>query len=239
MRPCRIYPNAPADTPKMENERLRVNVAGVTCHAYSAEGKNEGPGHESEIPLGVWLAERAFLFEKGAEDVAFVECTPRFPAQARLEAAFGDQAWVFSIVDGPELHGWPHRRRRVFGVAINKLTCHWYGAENNADLKADYAKRFYRQMASTGEVLLHATEEQRVDEMMRLAIARKNNVSRPEMQEIIDAGDDDKLQMLIMPPGGIQRVQDWTKLFLEKKAETPNLRAFMCDVDHTVGGKGF
>lgn len=40
-----------------------MNVAGVTCHAWSAEGSNEGQAHDSEIPLAVWMAERLHMFE--------------------------------------------------------------------------------------------------------------------------------------------------------------------------------
>ena len=117
-----------------------MNVAGVTCHAWSSEGLNEGSAHESEIPLAAWLAERVYMFEQKAEDVAFLECTPRFPAQQRLSEVFGALGKVFAWTDGPEWHGWPHRRRRVLAVVVNTLTASWVGDTDVSVLKdANYS----------------------------------------------------------------------------------------------------
>ena len=217
---------------------LRLNVAGVTCHAWSAEGLNEGSAHESEIPLAVWLAERVSMFESKSEDVAFVECTPRFPAQERLTQVFGELADVFAWTDGPEWHGWPHRRRRILAVVVNRLTASWVGETDLSLLKEDYGKRFYRQMVAAGDKLMQASEQDRIDEMTVLAVARKNNVTSAQDAALIAAGDLESLATLMLPPGGIQRLRDWQDVYHDKLQERPKLRAFLCDVDHAVGGKG-
>ncbi|CAE7249881.1 unnamed protein product [Symbiodinium sp. CCMP2592] len=221
-----------------KEQRLRINVAGVTCHAWSSEGLLEGTSHESEIPLAVWLTERKFMFEAELEDVAFLECTPRFPAQERLERVLGDSASVFAWHDGPEWHGWPHRRRRVLAVAVNKRTAAWVGETDLRTLQEEYARRFYRQMCSTGELLMLASDEERIREMTAIAVGRKNNVSTEAVAELVEKRDMDQLACLLFPPGGVRRLAEWQDVFLEKKAEAPRLRAFLCDVDHAVGPCG-
>ena len=239
-RQCKVHKTAAvADGHESsENQSLRINVAGVTCHAWSTEGSLEGSAHESEVPLSVWLAERVFMFENDMEDACFLECTPRFPAQRRLEEAFGSIGFVFSWVDAAEWHGWPNRRKRILACAVNRRTAVWHGDGSVLELQKDYGNRFYRQMASTGELLFQATSEDRLQEMVGLAVARKNNVNLDEMRQLMAAKDAPKIFSLLLPPGGIARMKDWMQLFQEKKRESPELRAFLCDVDHIVGGKG-
>ena len=55
------------------------NIAGVTCHAWSAEGKGEGLAHPSALYHGVWHAERGIRAERLEEDGFFFECTSLFP----------------------------------------------------------------------------------------------------------------------------------------------------------------
>eukprot|EP00435_Cladocopium_sp_Y103_P067844 s676_g30.t1 len=236
-RQCRVHPQDAADSGvAVENQRLRVNVAGVTCHAWSFEGLGEGEAHESEIPLAVWTAERVVRFERKEEDIAFLECAPKFPAKEKLQQPFGDLASVFAWVDGPEWHGWPHRRTRVLAAAVNNLTLDWHGSQDNDELQEEYARRFHRQMVSAGDLLLQADEKERIHEMMKIAVARKNNVTVGEMTQIVQSQDHDKLSSLVFPPGGIQRMNGWIQLYQEKLKETAKLRAFLCDVDHSPAG---
>ena len=193
--------------------------AGVTCHAWSAEGSAEGCAHESEVPLGIWIAERVHRFEECLEDVAFLECTPRFPAQSRLEKAFGSSAKVLAWVDGPQRHGWPHRRSRVLAVIVNLKTAEWLGPPDVASAKADYAARFYRQRVSHGAMLMQAGESERVCEMQALATGRKNNTDRSTIQQLVQSGDLEALAQLILPPGDISRLESWKELYNEKLAD--------------------
>ena len=240
MRQCRVHKKFEQNEKEVGFSRLRLNAAGVTCHAWSAEGSNAGASHDSEVPLAVWLAERVRMFELHAEDLAFVECTPRFPAQERLEQAFGSLAHVFSWNDGPEFHGWPHRRTRVLAVVVNKATVDWLGPTSLLDLQKDYSERFHRQTVVSGEMLMLAPDEERVEEMTALAHARKNNVQISEMSEIVRSGNLQKLSSLVLPAGGVRRLRDWQQVFEAKiaKPDARKPRAFLCDVDHNPSTKG-
>eukprot|EP00439_Symbiodinium_sp_Y106_P049334 s354_g6.t1 len=236
---CPVHPSPPPPTADSVAgaRRIRVCVAGVTCHAWSAEGSQDGQAHDSEIPLAVWLAERRYMFEQGMEDVCMVECTPRFPAQKRLEETFGDTAVVLAWEDGPEWHGWPHRRRRILSLAVNRSTADWFGPTTSFEARADYSNRFYRQMVSAGEILMQADLQERVQDMVALARCRKNNVDDAAIKKLFMERDYDKLAQLLLPPGGIARLQQWQEVHKMKMSGGP-VRAFFCDVDHTVAGKG-
>lgn len=121
---------------------------------------------------------------------------------------------------------------------MNKATLEWHGSFDLDELKEQYAKKFYRQMVSPGDLLLQASEDERCREMMKLAIARKNNVTLEEIQDLVARKDLPRLSSLVFPPGGIQRLQGWMQLYKDKMKEGGKLQAFLCDVDHSVGGKG-
>lgn len=238
-RNCPVHQSLkPSDANPDVEKKTRINTAGVTCHAWSAEGKGEGAAHESEVPLGIWLAETVFLFEKEAQDVVFLECTPRFPAQERLTEIFKDLAFVFAWHDGPELHGWPHRRRRVLAALVSKKTMDWLGTSDLAELAKDYSERFHQPAGSDGSVLLQAPLEDRVREMHQLARGRKNNVSLEEMGKIMENKDLFELARLVLPPGGVERLGQWEQEYMEKAKQDPDLKFYMCDVDHSVNTKG-
>ena len=244
LRQCPVYkklPPPPDCGDPSENSgrrRTRVNVAGVTCHAWSSEGANQGAAHESEMPLSVWLAERRFMFERGEEDVCFLECTPRFPAQDRLEQVLGDVAHVLSLIDGPEWHGWPHRRNRILAAAISKSTTAWLGPADLRGFRQDYSSRFHRQMVAPGTMLLTSSDADRIEEMVALAVCRKNNVTSRQMTKVYHGLDLGELASLILPPGGVSRLKEWQALYEDKLMENPAIRAFLCDVDHNLAGKG-
>jgi hypothetical protein len=48
---------------------LEINVAGVTCCAWSSEGASEGRAHESDITHSIWMEERRARAEQLAEDI--------------------------------------------------------------------------------------------------------------------------------------------------------------------------
>ena len=238
-RNCPVHQSLqPSDSDPDVEKKTRINTAGVTCHAWSAEGKGEGVAHESEVPLGIWLAETVFLFEKQMQDVVFLECTPRFPAQDRLTEIFKDLAFVFAWHDGPELHGWPRRRRRILAALVCKKTMDWLGPSDLPELMKDYSDRFHQRAGSDGSALLRAPLEDRVREMHSLALGRKNNVSLQDMEKIMEGNDRFELARLVLPPGGIERLGQWENEFKEKAKEDPDLKFYMCDVDHSVNTKG-
>ncbi|CAE7667911.1 unnamed protein product [Symbiodinium sp. CCMP2456] len=176
------------------------------------------------------MANRNMLFSVNAESQCVVH-------HRRLQETFGDTAVVLAWEDGPEWHGWPHRRRRILSLAVNRKTADWFGPTSSMEARADYSNRFYRQMVSTGEILMQGDQEERVKDMVALARARKNNADDTAVEKLFVDQDYDKLAQLLLPPGGVLRLKEWQELHKMKMAEAP-LRAFLCDVDHTVKGKG-
>ena len=235
-RSCAVHTDpetSSGDKSRPCSSRLRINVAGVTCHAWSGVGLQEHEAHSSEIPLAVWMAERVYMMEKGIEQMVFLECTPQFPAQSRLEAAFAHLgARVISLHDCPQLHGWPHRRKRVLACVISPQL-EWQGPDSLQECQADYAARFHRECQVDHHLLLQATKDERVEEMLAMAWKRKYRVTKVEIVKMMDEGDFDGIAQLIFPPGAIDRLKAWESHFM-KMAET----SIMVDIDHRLGEKG-
>ena len=213
-----------------------MNVAGITCHAWSGEGLQEGEAHESEMPLNAWLAERVFMMEALHEDVAFLECTPRFPAQERLQEAFksaGVAVTVVSVHDCPSFHGCPHRRKRVLAAVINNKTTQWLGHEELSSVQKEYSDLFRRQRMCDYRLLLQAPIEERVGEIWKMARKRRFNVDVNAVREMIDSQDLHSVARISFPPGAIERLRSWRQLFLDSGFEN-----MICDIDHRVGEKG-
>ena len=85
------------------------------------------------------------------EDLCFFECTPHYPI-LRLREALKDTRHLLFVKDGPELHGWPHRRKRVLAAGVNKQTLQWVGPKNDKDIVHDYSMRFYKASAVSGSI---------------------------------------------------------------------------------------
>ena len=209
----------------------------MTCVGWSAEGLQQQRGHESEVPLAIWLAERVHRQSELLEDIAFLECTPRFPGQERLSKSFGDAAHVFSIVTCPSDHGWPHRRRRILAAVINKKTLQWQGARSVEEVQADFKRRFHRSVGCSAGCLLVADRDEQIKELYQFASQRCNNVSLEDITALFDAQNQEKLEELCFPPGAIERLAAWRKhLGLEECDE--NEKWQFCDVDHNVHSRG-
>ena len=193
------------------------------------------------------------MFELKLEDLLFLECTPRFPAAQRLEAAFGKEAKVLAVHDGPELHGWPTRRRRVLACVVNLRTCAWMGASEPSRVSQDYAERFARKIVSTGAVFLQAGDEERAEEWTKMALIQKNKLAVDDVLALMRSEQHSELMRLAWPPGAIKRWEEWKTYYetwCEKKEpfvnnegrsiplpENPD-KIFLCDVDHNCEGKG-
>lgn len=184
---------------------IRINTAGVTCVGWSQEGLSAGMGHESEVPHAIWLCERIEAFARQQEDIVFVECTPRYPAQERLIAAFGEEAVVISVKTGPECFGWPARRPRVLAAVVNKRTMQWHGPPDLISLEQDFAARFYKGMRLPGSALFVSTEAERANTYVRLAKGRKYNVDSASIQTT----DSKQVMRMIFPPGALSRMEEW------------------------------
>ena len=74
--------------------------------------------------------------------------------------------------------------------------------------------------------------------MHQFARGRKNNVSLEEMGKIMENKDLFELAPLVLPPGGVERLGQWEQEYMEKAKQDPDLKFYMCDVDHSVNTKG-
>lgn len=208
---------------------MRCNIAGVTCVAWSTNGLRGHHAHESEVPHSIWLAERLRMQETGFEHLAFSECTPRYLVNEQLVDPLKSCSKVLHIFDGPELHGWPHRRKRVLSCILNRRLVKWVGPE---DYQSDFSRRFHKAVQLDGGILMAAPPHERDQAYVAMARARKNQLHEKTLHKISRS----RLLELLVPPGCIERFTRW-KEFRDKKGFDTS-RAFMCDLDQAPGCKG-
>ena len=62
-------------------------------------------------------------------------------------------------------------------------------------------------------MLLTSSDADRIEEMVALAVCRKNNVTSRQMTKVYHGLDLDELASLILPPGGVSRLKEWQALY--------------------------
>jgi len=200
------------------------NISGLTCHAWSAEGKGEGLAHESALYHGIWHAERIALAEASQEDGFFFECTPLFPVRELIRDRFAKTHFCFWVIVDPLWQGYPSRRRRVLCFCGNRKTLVWTGAETNELFMQDFHRRFSRTVVLAGSSLMCDTESNRWAAYRDIAMRRGHDLT---VQELEDMPVDDMTD-LIGPPGFGQRLAEWSS-FHQANVGAPG---FMADCDH-------
>ena len=172
---------------------LRINVAGVTCVAYSAEGKQERGAHKSELPHSIWASERRQWAQDGREDLFFSECVKRYPVQEKLVDKMKGHD-IKSVVTGPLQRGIPVRRDRLGMAGTNKKTILWVGPEN---YKADFKQKFHRALQLDGSVFFRASENDRNAMYASYAQGRKHFLRVRDVAKT----DTFELYNMVFPPG--------------------------------------
>lgn len=226
---CHVFEKTEEQQESSLFKPLRVNVAGVTCVAWSSQGRQERGGHSSEMAHHIWSTERFRFMETGFEDIAFIECVPKYPAKEKLGSAMQGLGTIMSLVDGPEHHGWPHRRRRSLSVILNNQTVRWVGP---TDYVGDFTRRFARATVLTGDQMLVATEKEVHEEYARMARTRKHRLTAMDVPTMSNS----ELLPLLVPPGAVHRLEAWRSWWQEH----PDLagRPFCCDLEHWPHTKG-
>ena len=229
---CPAHPMLSRDLLKSYHPRpLMVAIAGVSCLPWTTEGSQEADASECEIPHCVWMNERKVRASKCQEDVAFVECTPRYPIeQVFAENLSETHVCVWAKV-GPELCGWPHKRMRVVGAALNSKTVQWHGPVSQAEVQADFDQRFHKAVALNGDVFALASDEERFREYCFMALKQKNYL---EPSDIGSIGKNELLR-LMLPPGGVQRFNEWMDIAYSGSSL---MGRYMFDCDHHPSSKG-
>ena len=207
-----------------------ICCAGVSCLPWTAEGNQEAEASECEVPHSIWMNERKIRALRGQEDIAFIECTPRYPIQSILESNFQHSHKCIWVKLGPELFGWPHKRLRVVGAVLNLKTVMWHGPEDVRDIQKDFARRFHRTTSVGGDIFALASDAERMQEYCTFALKQKNHLSAEELAAI----PKDELLRLLLPPGGVQRFYEWMDCAYDMALDGK----IMFDVDHHPNTKG-
>lgn len=209
---------------------LMICCAGVSCLPWTAEGSNEGQASDCEIPHSIWMNERKIRASRCQEDIAFVECTPRYPIHDVFQSHFQDTHFCIWTKLGPELFGWPHKRMRVVGAALNLKTVEWHGPADLHEVQKDFSNRFHKVIELSGDIFALASDEERLSEYCEYALKQKNHLS-PEKIGLTEKAE---LLRLLLPPGGVQRFYEW----LECSSASGGGGSFMFDLDHHPNSKG-
>ena len=210
---CKAYPPSPSEE---RPSALRVNVAGVTCVAWCESGRREGDAHLSELYFSVWVAERRYLQEQGREDVAFLECSAQFPIKRKLVDALPNHKVVF-VYDGPELHGWPFRRRRVLAAAISKRSAQWVGPAQE-DLAGHYSKIYHRAVVLKGDVLFCCPPADR-QAMYRTRATDRGALAPEQLSDMTP----EEFQAAILPPFAIRHLRGYEAMRADLEADDGTL----------------
>ena len=201
--------------------------------AMERRGQPKKDASECEVPHAVWVAERAVRAGRLQEDVCFIECTPRYPFETAFSAVLQDTHVCLSVNVGPELLGWPHRRLRLLGVALNRRTVQWLGPQTAQGIAKDFAKRFHRAVTLSGDVFCMAPEQDVRNEYVMLARRQKNYITARQAQSEHPMN----LLRMLVPPGGVQRFHEWLQAGQQQQLSSIG-GAFLFDADYRPNTKG-
>ena len=160
---CSVHPfhDLPPDIAASSDRPTIFTVAGVTCHAWSAEGSNEGDAHHSAVFNAIWQVERVARAENGEEDGAFFECTERYPIFDKIAVKITRTHFVVWVYVNPLNQGFPSRRSRVLAFMGSRLTLRWVGPTSPEDIQLDFDRRFGRIADVSGSIFFCASDAER------------------------------------------------------------------------------
>ena len=207
--------------------RYTFHVGGWTCVAWSGVGSQTGSAHDSEVPLSIFLEERMARAEQKVEDGFFGECVPRFPVKEKLADTMADTHVVLWIYDDPSLHGQGVNRKRVHIAGIAKHRFKWIGP---IDYPSDFKQRFHRISNMTGVDWLLSSNDERLDEYVRLAQIQGHHLSPEQIQ----AMNGKELLCHVQPPGANRRYKEWHA----QRQQHQDIAHYFGDLQHHAGSKG-
>ena len=248
----RIAESHDSEAEEPAHRPLQFEVAGVTCLGWTAAGAQLRDTHQSELAHAVWMEERVARAEAGLEDVGFIECAPRYPAEQRLgkdisdcaigNAGSGDQLAVVAptsgqfavfVRTGPEYFGHPSCRHRLLGAMINNSTTIWTGPEKEK-VAEDFQDAFWRSPRVQGSILLCDSSENRWEYYRSLAGAHGKLMSVDDLKALPSW----ELMTYLGPPGMAQRHQEWRSWMFANHWSQEGKEDFMVDLDHHPATKG-
>ena len=233
-----MYPEGATDSSlrgafvtKVAVRPLSINIAGISCLPWTAEGAQQGDMSDEQLPFVTWLLERKARAKQLLEDLFFLECTPRFPIQRKVADELRDTHLVLWLHTGPEMLGWPCKRMRLFAVGLNLMTMDFQGPTSIPALQQKFEETFYKSVNIDGDALLMAPTAVRHAEYARFACQQGNHV-HPE--NIKDFAPNDMLRMML-PAGGVARYEQWVKNIVNIPTDRDMI---FFDCDHNAEWKG-
>ena len=132
----------------------------------------------------MWQVEGVALAELRLEDVAFMECVPRYPAAERLGRQMAEACLPLWVVVGAQYFACPSLRERVLGALLNRLTVEWHGPPSQQAVELEFVHVFARSMQMTATDLVCESDDSRWDMYLEMAEERgKKKQSRPCAQQ--------------------------------------------------------
>ena len=125
-----------------------ISVAGLTCTDWCPGGSQRRGAGVSEQYHSVWLGDRLVSADNNSEDIAFSECSDRYPLVEKQAQPLKDTHKVVGIKISPHLIGFPVMRARVFGAAINRAKMVWVGPSTVPEVTEDVLRMFAPQNSS-------------------------------------------------------------------------------------------
>ena len=211
--------------------RWCISTAGVTCVAWSSTGSHEKDAHTSEIFHHIWQVERIRLHELGLEDVAFMECVPRYPAAERLGRQMSEACLALWVVVGSQYFAYPSLRERVLGALLSRLTVEWHGPPSQQAVELEFMFLFTRSMQMTATDIICESDESRWAMYLQMANERGKKAGRVFSKDELMALPPWQLLTLIQPVGAPQRLDEWYD-YMEQEFPMQEGQAFFCDIDH-------
>lgn len=118
----------------------------------------------------------------------------------------------------------------MLSAMLSNASVVWVGPAID-DVQADFDRRFNRGCSLEGKDLLVASEQERFEEMLRMANEKKFNISLEALQGMSPS---DRM-MTIFSPGMIGSYQEWRRWHCAKFPGTANV---MVDIDHHPAKRG-
>ena len=222
-------PSSATPTPlKSCSNPTRLNVAGVSCVAWTQRGRQARYARKSEVIHAIWLAERVAWAERGWEHGFFLECSGRYPVIDKLVKALPDMFHVVFVFDSPTFHDFPNTRFRLLAFCSSKRTLRWAGPPSIELVQQDYRARFHKQLQLPGDMLFAAPQSQVHSEYIKLAARQGYSLSSKDLREgNIDMTD---LLRMVLPPGAVANTLAW-----KKSLNIPKGSYKIVDVEQHVG----
>ena len=146
---------------------IRLFVAGVICHHWSAMGERSG-----------WLGASCLVFlqviselKASDADAGVLECTTEFDETTGLSPIL-DEFQVVVLRFSPTMLGLPCSRPRVYMLVTRKSRLRWRTSIEDAGCSKVFEDLFGRRLVASGEILVRAPADEVDEHVQEMALRR-------------------------------------------------------------------